>query len=245
MIIHSILMNCTQLDNTLSHLSTWAFEDLSGFVVAMVALSIVSLILLIAGERVIRPGVSVLAGIGGGIATYMASGLFATQWPCETRIATAGFSALAAALLALCILRIGLFILGGASFGIFAHVLYETLPLEGVSPPFVVLGKSAYYYLTILVFSIIGAIVSHFSRSHFLRIGTSILGAAGISLVVHSISSRTNQSLSPLVLLTIIVLGSVAGVLLQRHLAQRRTQAKEKKQRPATLPPVGIPVAVS
>lgn len=236
-----MIMNCTDLDNTFSHISLWALED-AGFVVAMASLSIVSLLLLSVGERIIRPGVAVLAGVGGGVATFVASGLFAAPWPCETRIATAGFSALAAALLALCILRIGLFILGGASFGIFAHVLYEALPLQDVSPPFVVFGRSAYYYATICAFGILGATVSHFSKTHFLRIGTSILGAAGISLVVYSVSSRTRSSLSPLVLLTILVLGSVAGVLLQRCLAQRREFKREKKHDTKRLPPVGIPV---
>lgn len=246
-------MNCTELDDALSHVSEWALNDTTGFVVAMACLSVASLILLVAGERFVRPGVSALAGIGAAIATFMASGLFATPWPCETRLATAGFSALAAAVLALCILRVGLFFLGGAAFGVFAHVLYEALPLKDVPPPFVILDRSGYYYLSILGFAIVGMAVSHYTRSHFLRIGTSILGAAGLALLIHLVGLRiSGKPPSALLLLIVVGAGSVIGVVVQRYLKKRRERPriskKEEERRKSYTsrspsPPVGIPVA--
>ena len=218
-------MNCTELDVALEDAHALVLESDGGFFVATGALLVTSLPLLAMGERLVRPLGAVLAGAAAAVAGFVFT---RSLDACPARLAIAGTASVLAAVVALCLFKTGLFVLGAAGFGAVGHFVYEALPLQSVKPPFVLLGRSGYYYLAVGATALVGAIASQFQRTHFVRIASSLVGGGGLAFGTHLVSDRAGTSLPALLLLAILLAGTVAGVATQYHCAARRKRRKSR-----------------
>ena len=136
-----------------------------------------------------------------------------------------------AACLVLCLLKAGLFVLGASAFGTLAHFVYEALPfLDDAEPPFVLMGRSGYYYVVVGVAGIVGAVVAHVQKTQIVRITTSLLGGGGLALTTHLVVERESDEKVPdVALLAILVVGTLFGVFVQHRIAKTRRQKEVKK----------------
>jgi hypothetical protein len=213
-------MNCTYLDDALTDVNRFVVHDDVGFGVGCGALLLVSLALLVAGERFARP---LAAGVGGAAGAVLAFALTRQMDECLARLVVAGGAGVVSALVALCLFRAGIFAVGAAACGTLGHFVYEAVPLDRVSPPFVVLGRSAYYYAVVGGAALVGAVVSQCQRRDFMRLASAMLGGGGLATASHLVSDRASGGALPAVALLTIALGAaVVGVLVQARLARRR-----------------------
>ena len=231
-------MNCTELDDSLGDAREFFAESDTGFGIAIVVLILTSMALLAAGEHFVRPLSATIAGVTVAGFVFVLSEIAenAIALPCEVRLIVSGVAGILAAILALCLLKTGLFLIGAGGFGVVAHYAYDALPLDEVPAPFLLVGRSAYYYLVILLAGIVGAVASHWQRTHFVRLSSALLGGGGIAWSVHLISFRAtgkHGAASPLVLLGILAVFTGIGVALQRHLAHRRQRRRSETKRDA------------
>lgn len=218
-------MNCSELDLALSDASVTLVETDGGFAVSCGALLVVSTLLLGMGERLLRPLSAVVAAVAAGVGVYGATALLEPRVDCVARLAIAGGGAVLAAVLALCVLKMGLFLLGAAGFGAVAHLIFDALPIDHAThQPFAVLGRPYYYYLTLLASAVVGAVVSQFQRHHFVRISTAMLGGSGYALATHLIYARATDGgrVSAAWLVAILVLGTGLGSAVQYTWAAHR-----------------------
>ena len=227
-------MNCSDVDAVVADVERLVVDTDGGFVTVMLLLLAASGILLAQGERFVRPICAVVAGLSASAGTLFLTSLADSAMPCWVRLSIVGLAGVCAAVLALCIVKTGLFLLGAVGFGVVGHFAYETLPLENVAAPFVLAGRSGYYYLTVLASAAVGAIASQWQRTHFIRISSSLLGGAGIALTVHLVFERVGEGTVPPLALLFTMLGSAGGgIALQsyvetrrkRHMLQRANQA--------------------
>lgn len=232
-------MNCTELDVAVDDVRVLFGESEGGFVVACGALVVASLLLLVMGESWVRPMSAVVAGISAGVVVFVVSA-FVEEWmPCVARLVVACVAAVCGAVLALCIFKTGLFVIGAAGFGAVAHLVYESLPMENISPPFVLAGRSGYYYATLTVAGLVGAVVSQFMRTHFVRISSSLLGGGGLALTVHLVATRSDDTVPGIVLLLVLLVSTVGGVGIQYRVARYRRKKREQRH---TTVVQGVPV---
>ena len=88
--------------------------------------------LLAFGERLVRPVAALTAAAAASVTAFA---IATSTADCVTRVALAAAAGGVAALLALCLLRKGLLLVGAAGFGTVAHYLYEALPpIPGLAP---------------------------------------------------------------------------------------------------------------
>ena len=222
-------MNCTDLDGALSDVQTTLIQQDGGFAVAVAALALVSLLLLVAGGELMRPLSAVVAGVGGGVGVFVLTA--AVSMGCETRLMVSGVAAILAALLAGCLVRSGLFVLGAGGFAVVAHFVYDALPLDDVHGPFVLLGRSGYYYIAMLVAVVLGAAVGVCQRKHFVRVSSSLLGGGGLALTTHLVVRRGGGTLPSVVILAILIAATVAGVGIQHWRSVRQSRRRTARSR--------------
>lgn len=219
-------MNCTSLDESVDSISTFVAGTDSGFYIAISLLILLSCILLAFGERLVKSLSVVSGGAGACIVVYVFSDLFGI--PCVVRIVAALIVGVLVALLALCLFTTGLVLLGSAAFGTVAHFVYVSLPLDKVDPPFLVVGLSGYYYLTIFLAGILGGIVAYIQEKNLIRVSSSLIGGGGAAVSAHLVSQRMGYTLPSILVLVILLSMASAGVFAQRHLASRKERARSR-----------------
>lgn len=223
-------MNCTELDLGLTDIHAFVTLTDVGFGLGVLLLFGVSVALLLTGERCVRPLASVVSGVSSAVAVFLLTGLL-DGLDCYVRLGTAGGAALVAALLSLCLLKTGLFVLGAGALGTLVHYLYDALPLASVPPPFVLFDRSGWYYLAVTAAGLVGGVVSQFQRTHFIRISAAVLGGGGVALCVHLLVARAGDTASSVVLLVIVVVCTFGGILAQRRIARWRRTRKQDEPR--------------
>lgn len=221
-------MNCTELDAAVDDVHALVTSD-AGFYVGCGVLLLLSGVLLVFGETWVRPLGAVVGGAGAAAAVYVLSAALDAV-PCTGRLVASGVAGVLAACLVLCLLKAGLFVLGASAFGTLAHFVYEALPfLDDAEPPFVLLGRSGYYYVAVGVAGIVGAVVAHLQKTEVVRITTSLLGGGGVALATHLVVEReSGEEVPDVALLAILLVGTLFGVFVQHRLAKtRRKEAKK------------------
>ena len=225
------MINCTELDGAVEDARRLLVEGDAGFALLIGVLLLGSGALLVRGETLVRPMAALVGGGAAAVAVYVLTALV-DDATCVARLVASGVAAVLAAVLALCVFKTGLFVLGAAGFGAVAHLLYESLPLGGLAPPFVLLGRSGYYYLTLAAAAVVGAVVAYVQRTHFVRISSSLLGGGGVALAVWLLADRAGEDAPPLALLVVLATCTVGGVVVQRHLARRKTRRSRESREP-------------
>lgn len=220
-------LNCTELDGVFDDGHSFLVESDLGFAVTVATLLLASGLLLVKGEHVVRAMSAAVAGVGAAGAVFVLSE-FVDDVPCVARIGVAGGAGVIAAVLALCLLKTGLFLLGAAGFGVVAHYAYGALPLGDVAPPFVLMGRSGYYYIAIAAAGVVGAVASHWQRTHFVRISSSLLGGGGLAWTVHLVAERSDSTIPALALLSVLLVSTTGGVVTQHYLAKQRRRPRQR-----------------
>lgn len=219
-----VWMNCTALDDALAQAEEFVARDEGGLVLVVSAVSIVSLALLVYGEHLVRPLSAIVAAAAGSVLVYTFSNVL-FGWDCLTRLIASALTGLVLALLALCLFKSGLVLVGAAGFGTVAHFAYEALPLDD-GDAFQPMGRSGYYYLTMAVATSVGSIVACVQKKHLMRLSSSLVAGGGLAVAVHLVTQRAEVAI-PSVLFFVIVLGSgLVGVSIQRALSARRKRRR-------------------
>ena len=219
-------MNCTDLDTAFDQGISAINTDV-GFWAAVGTLAVASFTVLCFGQRVTRPLAGVLAFVGATLGLFWLMDSVA----CEVRIVVSLVAGTMAATLALCLLKGGMFILGGAAFGTVVHFTYEAIDFPH-KPPFEIMGRSGVYYLTVGGAAIIGAVTSVCFKKHFMRITTSLIGGGGVALVLYLCSNRNKWDLASVVYLSVLLGSALMGIFIQRWLSsRRRTETRRSDSR--------------
>ena len=243
-------MNCTDIDLIYEDGMREVHTDLGFWTIVLLG-GVLSFSLLVFGEKIARPFAGLLAFVGGGSFVFVVTQ--SSTLPCIPRIVMALVGGLSMASLAWCLLKGGLFVLGGAAFGSVAHFVYEAIRPADDQGPFRIAGRSAYYLITVGVAGLSGAIVAVLMRKHVLRVTSSLIGGAGLTAVVHAVSSRiaeeeevssgsgpvewgsgetemsSAQTLPPVVLFVVLLGSTTFGIVSQHWMAQKRKKVKEEK----------------
>ena len=114
-------LNCTEIDNIhddiIFHIAS---DNRTFYAVLASAISVVSVMLIVFGEKIMRVTVAVICA-----STGFVIGFYFTQYinlfTCEVRLLTGAGLAVAFAAIALLAMKVGLFVVGAAAFGSFAH----------------------------------------------------------------------------------------------------------------------------
>ena len=223
-------INCTDLDRLIDD-SLVAIETDAGFVISISILCVLSLVVIADGERFARPLAGIVAGSIAAVGLYvLTTGI--GDVPCVARIVVSLVGSIAACLLAVCLLKGGLFAIGAGGFGTVSHFGYKSVPwFDQQKPPFLILGMSGYYYIAILVGGLLGAIVSVLLKKQFLRITTSLVGSGGIALATHLVAAKTNTVVPSLAYVVILFVFTGIGVLLQTYISKRRRGRRRRRRR--------------
>lgn len=213
-------MNCTELDAAWEEGLLAVQTDL-GFAAAVGVLGVSSVAVLALGETIARPLAAVVAFAAGAGGLFVLTALV-DFWsvPCGVRVGVAAAGGVAASLLAWCLLKGGLFVLGGAAVGSVTHFVYEAVPaLQGLEPQ--VLGRPVVYYAAVGGAGVVGAVVAVCMKTEVLRLTTALVGGGGVGLAVHLVAERLEVDVPSLVLVALVLGASVAGVAVQYCVALR------------------------
>ena len=225
-------MNCTEFENIYNDLSIHITTSSQVFwIITTVVTSFVSLIMLLAGERFIRPTTAIIAclfgiGLGFSIAIQM------QDVACEIRLGITVLSGIIFAILGACLLRTGFFILGAVSFGTIAHFIYEALPNDDFPKLFMFQSRSGLYWIVVIGSGITGSIISYMMRKDFLRIATSIVGGSGIAFSTYMFTANILEppiKINPTILLIIMLITSGMGIIVQYYHSKKKKKAQIKK----------------
>jgi len=196
----------------------------------------IGIVLLLFGEKIVLPSAIAIAGVTVSTITFALS----TSFPCEARVGASLSSGVVASLLSVCIIRTGIFVVGGASTAIVAHFVYESLP-PPKNPPFSFLGKSAYYFATLAGAFLVGAVSSHIQRKSFMKAASSMLGSTCVLLSVSVAYGMGGESVPSVVSLAVLSSSFLAGIISQTWLENRRKRRKRDKSGQRTVVE-GVPV---
>ena len=124
-------VDCSALD-VAGDDATAALSGEVGFVIGAGTLGVLSLLLLLAGEALVRVLSAAVAGGAAAGSLY----LLTDGTDCATRLWLAAGAGVAGAALVLCLLGSGFFVLGAGGFGAVAHYVYVALPtgVTGTTP---------------------------------------------------------------------------------------------------------------
>lgn len=234
-------MNCSEVDAAYDEARHMLTNSDEGFAIACVALLLTSSALIVRGEDWVRPLGAVVGGVGGAVFAYVSSSTF--EGSCEVRLVATGVGCVTGCILALCVFRAGVAAIGAGAFGTSAHLVYEALPPT---------PKTWVYYASVGVASVVGGIVAYVQRKHVLRLSSSILGASGVVASTHLLLDRfTDVHLGSIVHLSLVVLMSGLGVVVQRMCSTQRSRGQRtssqnirqrRRDAQTSSVPVGIPV---
>lgn len=237
------MWNCTDLDLLIGDATELTRADSTGGVLIVVLLSLFGGCLLFAGEQLVRPLGALAGGVGGALAAFVITAALGV--PCEARLVTTATTGVLAALLALLVIRYGIFLLGAAGLAAATHFVYDALPLQdGGGGDFRLLGHSGYYYIAMAVAVVLGGVVSYVQRGNLLRIASSLLGAGSWTLAVFLVCEHHSVRLPSVASLVILLACTLGGVGVQRWRSLRRKRARRSGERgkAAASPVVGVPL---
>lgn len=227
-----VFLNCTELDLLYSEMMHHVSSSSSTFWgVAGTCILIVSMVLVSYGEHIMRFTIGTVSACFGFLLGFALSD-YVGSLACEVRLVIAAVFGIICALFTICILKVGFFIIGGVSFGLFAHFAYEVLPYHTFPVIFMFQGRNGIYWIVVLVAGLIGAIVGLVFKKQFLRIGSSLLGGCGIGVSVYIFANKVGDSQVPeIVILIVAITFTAAGIGLQTYISKKITEKKKKKEK--------------
>ena len=201
-------MNCSSIQATLDDLHT--VEGTLAFATMFGVTSVVSLLLIVRGERLLRPLGAAAGAYVSAVVIFVASETVS----CEMRLVLATVAAIIGAGVALCILGTGLAIIGGVGLAAVAHVVLDVLPFDDDYDS-IVLGRSGVYWGAVGGSFALGAVVTCVQRKPMLRVASALAGGGFAVAAVHIAYARTHDSPPPAIPVAILIASTAVGVLVQ------------------------------
>lgn len=241
------MINCTELDHVLDLTHDVVVDHPMGIVIAIASLVLVGGVLLVYGERIIRPAGAVIGGVATLLFSYVMLG-YTVQLDCEVRAIVACVLAVLVALAISCILKSGIFLVGSAGLGAVTHMIYDSLPSTLTQPTtsFQLMDRSGYYYIAMAVAVIGGGILSYTQRKKLIRIMSSAVGGGCLVLATHLVWLQAfDHGIPAVASLVILLLSTICGAFLQHYLEHRKRTRRRRRRREEYREdnvPVGVPV---
>lgn len=148
-------------------------------VVLAVGTFFASLTLLVVGHRILRSATAITASS----VVFFVVLSTTDSWihSCEAQLGAAAVSSLCVGILVICMLKAGLFIVGGVSFGLTSYIFYDGIVTS--EPNIAGLawgGRSVLMWAIVAASAVAGSFVVHFMRSRVYMAVSSALGGAGM-----------------------------------------------------------------
>lgn len=157
------------------------------------AIFVVSCVVLLAGERLIRVTVGLASAAAVCVLIFYATN--EQDWPCETQLIVSAVGGLVAGALASFLVKAGIFLFGAASFAAIVHLLYTVWPqLHASQPTF--LSRSVSYWACMAVAVVLGGVLVRYHSKPLLQLLTAGAGGMGAAYAVHSMCSLANVHMS-------------------------------------------------
>lgn len=219
-------MNCSEIDSTLEDGSQALRTDV-GFNISMAVLAILSVAILCMGNKMARPVAACIAFAVVSVTSFR----LLDSIPCMTRVIVALVAGVCASGLALCLLKWGVFVLGGAAAGALIHFAYDLLPMDSKESSQSVFGRSNIYYFSVFGASVIGGILTICLKQKVLMVVTSLIGSCGLAATLHFTSTRYEWRIPKLVFVVLLMLGTLTGIAVQSRFHRSRTTQRERTRR--------------
>ena len=224
-------MNCSELDLAIRDCVNAARTDV-GFGILAVSGGLTSFALLLFGQYIARTLAGFIAFSGTTVFLFVITNVSSQSLPCMARVIISAVGGLAMAAFAWCLLKGGLFILGATAFGTVSHFVYVSLPIASShTPPFLIMGRSGYYYIAVGVAGLGGAIVSIVMKKQFLRLTSSLIGGGGAALTSYFVANRFGTKIPSLVLVFIMLISAGLGVVSQDFISRYQKNKRKRRRR--------------
>ena len=220
------MLNCTDLDAAVTDAHALLHSGDAMLIVALCLLVGLAGALLVAGETLVRPLGAVVGGVGGTVTAFVLTALV-DDMDCGVRLAVAGVTGVLVALLALCVLRTGVFLIGAGGLATVTHFVYDALPSHGDAA---LLGRSAYYYAAMVGAVLVGGVLAHCQRRDVLRLSRSLVGGGCLVLALHLGLDRMGERVPTIATASTLVGAAVVGVSVQRLRARRARRASRSEE---------------
>lgn len=179
-------------------------------------LVVVAFVVLGAGARLVRVAASVAAFMLAFYVTYSFVRDSSESIRCDARLVAASVSGLGAALVAGCVVRIGLFLIGAAAFAGLMHLTFAAFPSldDGEGR---VAGRSYVYWILLVAAGVAGGLLVRWHDKPLLEIVTACVGGAALAYGVRAIFAHVDVEVERWSYLVIAGVASLAGALVQRR----------------------------
>ena len=208
------MLNCSDVDRALEETTDFLLFERVGGIILVVTMAIVSIGLIVRGERFSKPLAGIVGAIAGGGGTIILT-QNSSEMTCILRLSIAGVVSILICVLAICLVKTGLFLIGASGGGVLAHLIWQSLPLSSVRGPFTLFGNSGYYYISVSTGTILGALVSQLKRKHFIRYASALLGSVGLALSLFLSLQLIGVDIPVACYLAIVVGVTIMGVFIQ------------------------------
>ena len=228
-------MNCTDFDNIYKNIvSQVSYSSNSFWLIVVSTLSITSFLLVISGEKLMKPSVALISLLLGSLLGYIAVSEIG-EVKCDIKLAISGIFGLVLCILVVCILNIALFVIGAVAFGGFFHHLFYVIPDNLWPTVFSENNTQTLYWIIISSAGLLGAFLSFITKKRFLRVATSMIGGSGISLCISLVFEKlTNPPvvIQSEILLSISLFCTFLGIYVQNYNARKvKKRVNEKKRK--------------
>lgn len=230
-------MNCSEYDLAVQEVEDLVVHTDVGFGGVCLALALASTALLLDGKNLLRPLGGVLGAVSGAVGAFILLGSMGTDIPCEVELGLIAFSAMLVMMLALCVLKTGVFLIGAAGAGALGHLVYEALPIPAeAAAPFRLFDRSGWYFIAVGGAGILGAVLAIVQKKSFVITMSATLGACGIAALVYVAFERASGSEPPslLLLATVFVLTPLGAVFQKNFRKWREVRRKSRRERDVT-----------
>jgi hypothetical protein len=185
---------------------------------------ICSLVVLGVGHKIMRPVSAVTAFIGGFAVVY----IYADSVECMWRTIIAAVVGVCGLAAMLCLLKTGMFVVGAAAFGTSAHFVYDAIQPRWLESMPVWRGRSAVYWASVVVSTVLGAVIVHKSRKHVMMVVSSLLGGVAFAAGMQGLIDVND--IPAYVWVIIGATATIAGVGVQVTLDRREKKKKDEKK---------------
>ena len=149
--------------------------------------------------------------------------------PCEARLIGALVVALLAAVLAFCVLKVGLFLLGAVAAGGTVFLFFEAFPqLDG--GPSLVANRSVMAWGIMLLAGLLGGLLVRCNSEKVLELVTALVGGLGFAHSVHGLVAVAGAELPGWGYVAIAIVTALPGWWLQRRERLKRKQRPPGRQ---------------
>ena len=149
---------------------------------------------------------------------------------CTTRVGVGAVLGIFGAVLVACLFPVAVFALGASAAGGIIHVIFLVAPsLHIHTGPTRIADKSLGYWGALIVASTVGGAVARVYTKRVMRGITSVIGGAGLSLVVAHVAR--DSGITPWVYVGMTVVLSIVGYLIQTRCDPKRAKKSIQVQK--------------